>query len=105
MSEYTADIEKYASNVDEDVVETIRKYCGIALQNRDSSLVSTSDKDTPHLKPVTSRPEADEECHTHEIFVPAGALVPTLDKGGNLIDEGHGNGRLLIYLFRQAHSS
>lgn len=44
MSEYTADIEKYASNVDEDVVETIRKYCGIALQNRDSSLVSTSDK-------------------------------------------------------------
>ena len=43
MADYAADVEKYTSNVNADVVETIRKYCGIALQNRDSSLVSCSD--------------------------------------------------------------
>jgi len=44
MSDYVADVKKYASNVDEAVVDKIVKYCGIALRNKDSSLVSSSDK-------------------------------------------------------------
>jgi len=44
MSDYVADVKKYASNVDEAVVDKIVKYCGIALRNKDSSLVSASDK-------------------------------------------------------------
>ena len=44
MSEYVADVKKYASGVDEAVVDNIVKYCGIALRNKDSSLVSASDK-------------------------------------------------------------
>ena len=44
MSDYAADIRKYASNVDEAVVDAIVKYCGIALRNKDSSLVSATDK-------------------------------------------------------------
>lgn len=43
VSEYVEDVQKYATNVDEAVVGKIVKYCGIALRNKDSSLVSTSD--------------------------------------------------------------
>ena len=44
MSEYTADIQKYTGSVNEAAVESIVKYCGIALKGTDSSLVSSSDK-------------------------------------------------------------
>jgi len=43
MSDYSADVAKYTSNVNEAAVSAIVKYCGIALKNRDSSLVSGSD--------------------------------------------------------------
>lgn len=43
MSDYTTDIAKYTSTVNEAAVKSIVKYCGIALQNRDSSMVSGSD--------------------------------------------------------------
>jgi outer membrane protein OmpA-like peptidoglycan-associated protein len=40
---WLADVRKYASDADESVVAAIVKYCGIALQSRDSSLVAMSD--------------------------------------------------------------
>ncbi len=43
MSEYATDIAKYTPNVNQAAVDAIVKYCGIALRNRDSSLVSGSD--------------------------------------------------------------
>ena len=43
MSDYSADVAKYTGNVNEAAVQAIVKYCGIALKNRDSSLVSGSD--------------------------------------------------------------
>lgn len=43
MSDYTTDIAKYSATVNEAAVKAIVKYCGIALQNRDSSMVSGSD--------------------------------------------------------------
>lgn len=43
MSDYAADIGKYTTNVNQAAVDAIVKYCGIALRNRDSSLVSGSD--------------------------------------------------------------
>ncbi len=43
MSDYSADVAKFTSNVNEAAVKAIVKYCGIALQNKDSSLVSGSD--------------------------------------------------------------
>lgn len=45
MSDYAADVAKYTANVDAKAVESIVKYCGIALRNRDSSMVSASDPD------------------------------------------------------------
>ena len=44
MTEYVADIGKYTSSVNEAAVAAIVKYCGIALQKVDSSLVSTSNQ-------------------------------------------------------------
>jgi hypothetical protein len=43
MSDYSNDISRYAANVDADAIKAIVDYCGIALQRRDSALVSTSD--------------------------------------------------------------
>jgi outer membrane protein OmpA-like peptidoglycan-associated protein len=42
--DWLADVRKYAADADEGVVGTIVRYCGIALQSRDSSLVAMSDK-------------------------------------------------------------
>jgi hypothetical protein len=43
MSDYSTDIAKYTSPVNEAAVAAIVKYCGIALRNTDSSLVSATD--------------------------------------------------------------
>lgn len=43
--EYTDDIARYASNVDEAAVAGIVKHLGIALRSKDASLVSCSSKD------------------------------------------------------------
>ena len=45
MSDYIEDVRKYVPEADEGAVATIVKYLGIALQGRDSSLVSCSDPD------------------------------------------------------------
>lgn len=42
-SKYIEDIKKYTSSVDEDAVGKIVKHLGIALRNRDSSLVAGTD--------------------------------------------------------------
>ncbi|POO57750.1 DUF2853 family protein [Agrobacterium rosae] len=43
MTDYLADVKIYDADADEAVVNKIVKHLGIALRNRDSSLVSTSD--------------------------------------------------------------
>lgn len=43
MSDWLADVKKYAPKANEDAVAGIIKYLGIALRNRDSSLVSFTD--------------------------------------------------------------
>jgi outer membrane protein OmpA-like peptidoglycan-associated protein len=42
--DWLKDVRIYDADADEGVVASIVKYCGIALQNRDSSLVAMSDK-------------------------------------------------------------
>jgi hypothetical protein len=43
MADYAADIAKYTSKVNATAVETIVKFCGIALKGKDSQWVSVSD--------------------------------------------------------------
>jgi len=46
MSEdWTVDVKKYAPNADDKAIAGIVRYLGIALQKRDSALVSFSDKE------------------------------------------------------------
>ncbi|MEM8797331.1 MAG: DUF2853 family protein [Pseudomonadota bacterium] len=45
MSDYYADVQKYDGGASEETVSKIVKHLGIALRNRDSSLVSCSDPD------------------------------------------------------------
>lgn len=46
MSEdWTADVKKYAPNADEKAIAGLVKYLGVALQNRDSALVSFSNRE------------------------------------------------------------
>ncbi|NOU04454.1 MAG: DUF2853 family protein [Novosphingobium sp.] len=42
-TDWAADVKKYAPNADDGIISGIVRYCGIALRNRDSSLVSFSD--------------------------------------------------------------
>ncbi len=41
--DWLVDVRKYAANADENVVNAIERYCGIALQSRDGQLVAMSD--------------------------------------------------------------
>ena len=43
MVDYVADVKKYDATASEETVNKIVKHLGIALRNRDSSLVSCSD--------------------------------------------------------------
>ncbi len=43
MENYLTDLRKYTTNVNENSVSAIVKYCGIALRNADSSLVAGTD--------------------------------------------------------------
>ncbi len=44
MTDYLADVRKYDAGASEDTVKKIVRHLGIALRNRDSSLVSATDK-------------------------------------------------------------
>ena len=44
MTDYATDVKKYAPGADDKVIAAIVKHLGIALRNKDSSLVSCSDK-------------------------------------------------------------
>lgn len=44
MSDYLDNVRKYAPGASEDTVNKLVKHLGIALRNRDSSLVSCSDE-------------------------------------------------------------
>jgi len=43
--DYAADLGKYTTNVNQKAIDTIVRYCGIALRNVDSSLVAASSPD------------------------------------------------------------
>ncbi len=44
MADHATHVKKYVADADDKKIASIVKYCGIALQKRDSSLVSCSDK-------------------------------------------------------------
>ena len=65
-TDYTINVKKYAKNFNEAAVAGVVKHCGIALQSRDSSLVSCSDPEElkrvreGFLKKKLARTEGDD---------------------------------------------
>jgi len=43
-TDWAADVKKYVPDADDAAIKGIVRYCGIALQSRDASFVSCSDK-------------------------------------------------------------
>ena len=68
MTDYLADVKIYDADADEATVNKIVKHLGIALRNRDSSLVSTSD------------PEELTRVKTNWIGKKLGVTGPDVDK-------------------------
>jgi hypothetical protein len=49
--DWAVDVKKYAPNADAKAIDAIVRYCGIALRQRDSSLVSFTDaKETDRVR-------------------------------------------------------
>jgi len=67
MTDYVADVKKYAKKVNEDAVAGIVRHCGIALRSKDASMVSCSQKPEldrvrdSFLKKKLERTEADDK--------------------------------------------
>jgi Protein of unknown function (DUF2853) len=78
-TDYLADVKKYSSNVNEAAVTAIIKYCGIALRNKDSSLVSASDPE--ELKRVQVGFATKKLGLTAEQFASASKVVVEKMKG------------------------
>lgn len=68
--DWAADVKRYAPDADDDVIAGIVRHCGIALQNRDSALVSFKDPvETARvrdnfLKKKLGRTESDSDLDT-----------------------------------------
>src|SRR4026208_1806293 len=73
---WSADVKKYVPDANEKAIAGIVQYCGIALQKRDSSLVSFTDKDevarvrNNFLKKKLGLPNSDAELYK-AIVLPA----------------------------------
>ncbi|HET7085139.1 MAG TPA: DUF2853 family protein [Rhizomicrobium sp.] len=94
---WAADVKKYANNVDETAVAGIVRYCGIALQHKDSSLVAFSDKKEVErvrdhfLKHKLGLTDADQE------------LDKAIMEVGEKMKTGHGKNRVTAYYLLADH--
>ena len=88
---WAADVKKYTSQVDEKAVAGIVRYCGIALQNKDASLVAFTDKQEVErvrdhfLKRKLGLSQADAE------------LDRAISEVGEKMKAGHGKNRVTAY--------
>ncbi len=101
MSDYSADVKKYTSKVDEAAVDAIVKYCGIALKGADSRFVSMTDAAEvkrvvdgfaakklgldaktaeTHLKAVGEKMKADKTKHRVTVYYLLAEATKTMGK-------------------------
>ena len=90
MADYLADVKKYDAAVSADVVEKIVKHLGIALRNRDSSLVSCTDpKELERVK---------ESWVAKKLGVSDGAKADAaIEKTCKAMHADHSKGRVTFY--------
>jgi phenylalanyl-tRNA synthetase beta subunit len=89
--DWAADVKKYAPNANAGVIAGIVKYCGIALQKRDSSLVAMTD------------PEETKRVRENYLKKKLGLTLPDseLDKAiasvGHVMKADHTKNRVTVY--------
>jgi hypothetical protein len=96
MSDWLADVKKYAPKCDEAAVEGIVKYCGIALRNRDSSLVSFSDPEE------VGRVKANF-CMKKLALTDEKAVDAAIASVGETLKGSHAKNRVTVYYLLAAH--
>ena len=88
---WAADVKKYAAKVDDMAVAGIVRYCGIALQQKDSSLVAFGDRKEVErvrdhfLKRKLGLTDSDQE------------LDKAIMEVGEKMKTGHGKNRVTAY--------
>ena len=96
-TDWAADVKKYAAKADDAVIAGIVRYCGIALRNRDSALVSFSDPKeldrvrNNFLKKKLGRTEADS------------ALDAAIAKVGEAMKADRTKNRVTVYYLLADH--
>jgi hypothetical protein len=95
--DWITDVKKYAPDADATVIAGIVRYCGIALQSKDASLVSFSAKDElarvreNYLKKKLGLSNSDEELN---------AAIATV---GQQMKDAHNKNRVTVYYLLAQH--
>ncbi|HMM65096.1 MAG TPA: DUF2853 family protein [Mesorhizobium sp.] len=89
MSDYLADVKKYDAAADAAVVDKIVKHLGIALRNRDSSLVAASDqKELDRVR---------DSWGVKKLGVEAAAAEAAIAKVAKVMADDRSKGRVTFY--------
>jgi hypothetical protein len=96
MADYAADIAKYTSNVNAGAVETIVKFCGIALKGKDSQWVSVSD-------PAEVKRVVDGFC-AKKLGLDAGAAEAAVKAVGEKMKADKTKHRVTVYYLIAEHT-
>lgn len=95
-SEYTADIQKYTSNVNSKAVDSIVKFCGIALRGNDSKWVSMTD-------PAEVKRVVDGFC-AKKLGLDAGAAEAAVKAVGEKMKADKTKHRVTVYYLVAEHT-
>jgi hypothetical protein len=89
MADYLADVKKYDAGADAAVVDKIVKHLGIALRNRDSSLVAASDqKELDRVR---------DSWGVKKLGVDAAKAEAAVAKAAKAMAADHSKGRVTFY--------
>jgi hypothetical protein len=97
MADYAADIAKYTSKVHAGAVESIVKFCGIALKGKDSQWVSVSD-------PAEVKRVVDGFC-TKKLGLEAGAAEAAIKAVGEKMKADKTKHRVTVYYLVAEHTN
>jgi hypothetical protein len=95
--DWSIDVKKYVPNADDGVIAAIVRYCGIALRNRDSSLVSFTDPEE------TGRVRENYLKKKLGLTDPDSALDAAIAKVGEIMKSDTTRNRVTVYYLLAKH--
>lgn len=95
MADWAADVKKYVPDADDAAIAGVVRHCGIALQKRDSSLVSFSDQ--------AELDRVKKGFLTKKLQVPEAEMDAALAKVGQTLKGSHAKNRVTVYYLLADH--